>query len=201
MKIKILDIENDDAFGELFNLKSEKLIKSVNFIENINDRESQIIASLSSINSDILIYGFSSLKLPLLCVMNSSEASQINFITDSEEIINRSLQYNYQETEITLRNSNTEDIYFDAINVDDYRKKVDFIPLEKSKIKTLKLNIINLDKDYEQNNLKNIFSLIKSKNQICILITKDIKKNKNIIDLKFEKIFNIKDTNLNVICY
>ena len=201
MKIKILDIENDDAFGELFNLKSEKLIKSVNFIENINDRESQIIASLSSINSDILIYGFSSLKLPLLCVMNSSEASHINFITDSEEIINRSLQYNYQETEITLRNSNTEDIYFDAINVDDYRKKVDFIPLEKSKIKTLKLNIINLDKDYEQNNLKNIFSLIKSKNQICILITKDIKKNKNIIDLKFEKIFNIKDTNLNVICY
>jgi hypothetical protein len=201
MKIKILDIENDDAFGELFNLKSEKLIKSVNFIENINDRESQIIASLSSINSDILIYGFSSLKLPLLCVMNSSEASQINFITDSEEIINRSLQYNYQETEITLRNSNTEDIYFDAINVDDYRKKVDFIPLAKSKIKTLKLNIINLDKDYEQNNLKNIFSLIKSKNQICILITKDIKKNKNIIDLKFEKIFNIKDTNLNVICY
>ena len=201
MKIKILDIENDDAFGELFNLKSEKLIKSVNFIENINDRESQIIASLSSMNSDILIYGFSSLKLPLLCVMNSSEASQINFITDSEEIINRSLQYNYQETEITLRNSNTEDIYFDAINVDDYRKKVDFIPLEKSKIKTLKLNIINLDKDYEQNNLKNIFSLIKSKNQICILITKDIKKNKNIIDLKFEKIFNIKDTNLNVICY
>lgn len=201
MKIKILDIENDDAFGELFNLKSEKLIKSVNFIENINDRESQIIASLSSINSDILIYGFSSLKLPLLCVMNSSEASQINFITDSEEIINRSLQYNYQETEITLRNSNTEDIYFDAINVDDYRKKVDFIPLAKSKIKTLKLNIINLDKDYEQNNLKNIFSLIKSKNQICILITKDIKKNKNIIDLKFEKILNIKDTNLNVICY
>ena len=201
MKIKILDIENDDAFDELFNLKSEKLIKSVNFIENINDRESQIIASLSSINSDILIYGFSSLKLPLLCVMNSSEASHINFITDSEEIINRSLQYNYQETEITLRNSNTEDIYFDAINVDDYRKKVDFIPLEKSKIKTLKLNIINLDKDYEQNNLKNIFSLIKSKNQICILITKDIKKNKNIIDLKFEKIFNIKDTNLNVICY
>ena len=201
MKIKILDIENDDAFGELFNLKSEKLIKSVNFIENINDRESQIIASLSSINSDILIYGFSSLKLPLLCVMNSSEASQINFITDSEEIINRSLQYNYQETEITLRNSNTEDIYFDAINVDDYRKKVDFIPLAKSKIKTLKLNIINLDKDYEQNNLKNIFSLIKSKNQICILITKDIKKNKNIIDLKFQKIFNIKDTNLNVICY
>ena len=201
MKIKILDIENDDAFGELFNLKSEKLIKSVNFIENINDRESQIIASLSSINSDILIYGFSSLKLPLLCVMNSSEASQINFITDSEEIINRSLQYNYQETEITLRNSNTEDIYFDAINVDDYRKKVDFTPLAKSKIKTLKLNIINLDKDYEQNNLKNIFSLIKSKNQICILITKDIKKNKNIIDLKFEKIFKIKDTNLNVICY
>lgn len=201
MKIKILDIENDDAFGELFNLKSEKLIKSVNFIENINDRESQIIASLSSINSDILIYGFSSLKLPLLCVMNSSEASHINFITDSEEIINRSLQYNYQETEITLRNSNTEDIYFDAINVDDYRKKVDFTPLAKSKIKTLKLNIINLDKDYEQNNLKNIFSLIKSKNQICILITKDIKKNKNIIDLKFEKIFNIKDTNLNVICY
>ena len=201
MKIKIFDIENDDAFGELFNLKSEKLIKSVNFIENINDRESQIIASLSSINSDILIYGFSSLKLPLLCVMNSSEASQINFITDSEEIINRSLQHNYQETEITLRNSNTEDIYFDAINVDDYRKKVDFIPLAKSKIKTLKLNIINLDKDYEQNNLKNIFSLIKSKNQICILITKDIKKNKNIIDLKFEKIFNIKDTNLNVICY
>ena len=201
MKIKILDIENDDAFGELFNLKSEKLIKSVNFIENINDRESQIIASLSSINSDILIYGFSSLKLPLLCVMNSSEASHINFITDSEEIINRSLQYNYQETEITLRNSNTEDIYFDAINVDDYRKKVDFTPLAKSKIKTLKLNIINLDKDYEQNNLKNIFSLIKSKNQICILITKDIKKNKNIINLKFEKIFNIKDTNLNVICY
>tara|TARA_Y100001958_G_C21147501_1_gene484498 strand:+ start:436 stop:1041 length:606 start_codon:yes stop_codon:yes gene_type:complete len=201
MKIKILDIENDDAFGELFNLKSEKLIKSVNFIEIINDRESQIIASLSSINSDILIYGFSSLKLPLLCVMNSSEASHINFITDSEEIINRSLQYNYQETEITLRNSNTEDIYFDAINVDDYRKKVDFIPLAKSKINTLKLNIINLDKDYEQNNLKNIFSLIKSKNQICILITKDIKKNKNIIDLKFEKIFNIKDTNLNVICY
>ena len=201
MKIKILDIENDDAFGELFNLKSEKLIKSVNFIENINDRESQIIASLSSINSDILIYGFSSLKLPLLCVMNSSEASHINFITDSEEIINRSLQYNYQETEITLRNSNTEDIYFDAINVDDYRKKVDFIPLAKSNIKTLKLNIINLDKDYEQNNLKNIFSLIKSKNQICILITKDIKKNKNIIDLKFEKIFKIKDTNLNVICY
>ena len=201
MKIKILDIENDDAFGELFNLKSEKLIKSVNFIEIINDRESQIIASLSSINSDILIYGFSSLKLPLLCVMNSSEASHINFITDSEEIINRSLQYNYQETEITLRNSNTEDIYFDAINVDDYRKKVDFIPLAKSKIKTLKLNIINLDKDYEQNNLKNIFSLIKSKNQICILITKDIKKNKNIIDLKFEKILNIKDTNLNVICY
>ena len=201
MKIKILDIENDDAFGELFNLKSEKLIKSVNFIENINDRESQIIASLSSINSDILIYGFSSLKLPLLCVMNSSEASHINFITDSEEIINRSLQYNYQETEITLRNSNTEDIYFDAINLDDYRKKVDFTPLAKSKIKTLKLNIINLDKDYEQNNLKNIFSLIKSKNQICILITKDIKKNKNIIDLKFEKIFKIKDTNLNVICY
>ena len=201
MKIKILDIENDDAFGELFNLKSEKLIKSVNFIENINDRESQIIASLRRINSDILIYGFSSLKLLLLCVMNSSEASHINFITDSEEIINRSLQYNYQETEITLRNSNTEDIYFDAINVDDYRKKVDFIPLAKSKINTLKLNIINLDKDYEQNNLKNIFSLIKSKNQICILITKDIKKNKNIIDLKFEKIFNIKDTNLNVICY
>ena len=201
MKIKILDIENDDAFGELINLKSEKLIKSVNFIENINDRESQIIASLSSINSDILIYGFSSLKLPLLCVMNSLEASHINFITDNEEIINRSLQYNYQETEITLRNSNTEDIYFDAINVDDYRKKVDFIPLAKSKIKTLKLNIINLDKDYEQNNLKNIFSLIKSKNQICISITKDIKKNKNIIDLKFEKIFKIKDTNLNVICY
>ena len=201
MKIKILDIENDDAFVELFNLKSEKLIKSVNFIENINDRESQIIASLSSINSDILIYGFSSLKLPLLCVMNSSEASHINFITDSEEIINRSLQYNYQETEITLRNSNTEDIYFDALNVDDYRKKVDFIPFTKSKIKTSKLNIINLDKDYEKNNLKNIFSLIKSKNQICILITKDIKKNKNIIDLKFEKIFKIKNTNLNVICY
>ena len=87
MKIKILDIENDDAFSELFNLKSEKLIKSVNFIENINDRESQIIASLSSINSDILIYGFSSLKLPLLCVMNSSEASHINFITDSEETV------------------------------------------------------------------------------------------------------------------
>jgi len=201
MKIKILDIENDDAFGELFNLKSEKLIKSVNFIENINDRESQIIASLSSINSDILIYGFSSLKLPLLCVMNSSEASHINFVTDSEEIINRSLQYNYQETEITLRNSNTEDTYFNAINVDNYREKVDFIPLAKSKIKTLKLNIINLDKDYEQNNLKNIFSLIKSKNQICILITKDIKKNKNIIDLKFKKIFNIKNTNLNVICF
>ena len=201
MKIKILDIENDDAFGELFNLKSEKLIKSVNFIENINDRESQIIASLSSINSDILIYGFSSLKLLLLCVMNSSEASHINFVTDSEEIINRSLQYNYQETEISLRDSNTEDIYFDAINVDDYREKVDFIPLAKSKIKTLKLNIINLDKDYEQNNLKNIFSLIKSENQICILITKDIKKNKNIIDLKFKKIFNIKNTNLNVICY
>ena len=35
MKIKILDIENDDAFGELFNLKSEKLIKSVNFLLKI----------------------------------------------------------------------------------------------------------------------------------------------------------------------
>ena len=106
-----------------------------------------------------------------------------------------------------VTNSNTKPTNFMchlSLNEKDYLKKeIDdfFIPFTKSKIKTSKLNIINLDKDYEKNNLKNIFSLIKSKNQICILTTKDIKKNKNIIDLKFEKIFKIKDTNLNVICY
>ena len=154
MKIKIFDLENDDAFSELFNLKSKKLIKSVNFIENIKNRECKIIASLSSINLDILFYGFTSLKLPLICAMNSKEKSCINFLTDCDDVLNKSLQYNYQDTEISLRTSTNEDRYFEEINSGNYGSKIKFASLKQNDFETSDLNFINLDRSYRENNIQ-----------------------------------------------
>ena len=201
MKIKIFDLENDDAFSELFNLKSKKLIKSVNFIENIKNRECKIITSLSSINLDILFYGFTSLKLPLICAMNSKEKSCINFLTDCDDVLNKSLQYNYQDTEISLRTSTNEDRYFEEINSGNYGSKIKFASLKQNDFETSDLNFINLDRSYRENNIQYLLNLIKSKNQLCILISKNIENNENIINLNLKNIFSIRDTNINIVSF
>ena len=86
MKKSILDLGNDVTLREIMKLKSIEQLKRVNFIEDSLDNESLIIANLSSRCENILLVGFESLKIPLLCVMNCLKTSKVNLLTKNDKI-------------------------------------------------------------------------------------------------------------------
>lgn len=201
MKKRILDLGNDVTLREIMKFKSIKQLERVNFIEDLLDNESLIIANLSSGFKNILLIGLESLKIPLLCVMNCPNNSKVNLLTNNDKILNLFYQYNDQNNQISLREDMTsEDIYFDVINSSNtYKDILDVDDLNYKKInRYLKTNfdcsIINLDSSYA----KEIYveDLIKEENilnNICLIKTtnKDkLKLNKNF-SLK-----NIKETTL-----
>ena len=103
MKKSILDLGNDVTLQEIIKFKSIKQLETVNFIEDLSDHESLVIANLSGACKNILLIGFESLKIPLLCIMNCSKNSKVNLLTKSERIINLFYQYNDQNNQISLR--------------------------------------------------------------------------------------------------
>ena len=204
MKKSILDLGNDVTLREIMKLKSIEQLKRVNFIEDSLDNESLIIANLSSRCENILLVGFESLKIPLLCVMNCLKTSKVNLLTKNDKILNLSYQYNDQNNQISLREEMTnEDIYYDVINSSNTYKDVLYVDdLNYEKIdKYLKTNfdcsIINLDSSYVKEIC--VEDLIKEENilnNICLIKTayKDkLKLNKNF------SLNNIKETTLYLI--
>ena len=201
MKKSILDLGNDVTLQEIMKFKSIKQLERVNFIEDSLDKESFIIANLSSGCKNILLVGLDSLKIPLLCIMNCPNNSKVNLLTNSDKILNLFYQYNDQNNQISLREDMTsEDIYYDTINSSEiYKDILDVDDLNHKKINTyFKTNfdcsIINLD----SGNAKEICveDFIKEENilnKICLIKTTDKDK------LKLYKNFqlnNIKETNL-----
>ena len=201
MKKSILDLGNDVTLKEIMKFKSIKQLERVNFIEDSLDKESFIIANLSSGCKNILLVGLESLKIPLLCIMNCPNNSKVNLLTNSDKILNLFYQYNDQNNQISLREDMTsEDIYYDTINSSEiYKDILDVDDLNHKKINTyFKTNfdcsIINLD----SGNAKEICveDFIKEENilnKICLIKTTDKDK------LKLYKNFqlnNIKETNL-----
>ena len=204
MKKSILDLGNDVTLREIMKLKSIEQLKRVNFIEDSLDNESLIIANLSSRCENILLVGFESLKIPLLCVMNCLKTSKVNLLTKNDKILNLFYQYNDQNNQISLREEMTnEDIYYDVINSSNTYKDVLYVDdLNYEKIdKYLKTNfdcsIINLDSSYVKEIC--VEDLIKEENilnNICLIKTayKDkLKLNKNL------SLNNIKETTLYLI--
>lgn len=204
MKKSILDLGNDVTLREIMKLKSIEQLKRVNFIEDSLDNESLIIANLSSRCENILLVGFESLKIPLLCVMNCLKTSKVNLLTKNDKILNLFYQYNDQNNQISLREEMTnEDIYYDVINSSNTYKDVLYVDdLNYEKIdKYLKTNfdcsIINLDSSYVKEIC--VEDLIKEENilnNICLIKTayKDkLKLNKNF------SLNNIKETTLYLI--
>ena len=204
MKKSILDLGNDVTLREIMKLKSIEQLKRVNFIEDSLDNESLIIANLSSRCENILLVGFESLKIPLLCVMNCLKTSKVNLLTKNDKILNLFYQYNDQNNQISLREEMTnEDIYYDVINSSNtYKDVLDVDDLNCEKIdKYLKTNfdcsIINLDSSYVKEIC--VEDLIKEENilnNICLIKTayKDkLKLNKNL------SLNNIKETTLYLI--
>ncbi|RZO92420.1 MAG: hypothetical protein EVA56_01785 [alpha proteobacterium HIMB114] len=145
MKKNILDLGEDVTLQEIIKLKKIKIQETVNFIDDLIDYESLLIANLSSASKSILLTGFDSLKIPLICLMNSSERSKVNFLTKSEKILKLSYQYNDQNNQISLREEmSNEDTYFDEINSNDiYKDKLDIDNLNENKI----LNYLKLGCD------------------------------------------------------
>ena len=204
MKKSILDLGNDVTLREIMKLKSIEQLKRVNCIEDSLDNESLIIANLSSRCENILLVGFESLKIPLLCVMNCLKTSKVNLLTKNDKILNLFYQYNDQNNQISLREEMTnEDIYYDVINSSNTYKDVLYVDdLNYEKIdKYLKTNfdcsIINLDSSYVKEIC--VEDLIKEENilnNICLIKTayKDkLKLNKNF------SLNNIKETTLYLI--
>lgn len=194
MKKNILDFGDDVTLQEIIKVKNIKIQETVNFIEDLTDYESLLLANLSSAFKNILLTGFDSLKIPLICLMNSSENSKVNFLTKSEKILSLFYQYNDQNNQISLREEmSKEDAYFDEINSNDkYKDKLDIDTLNESKILnyfklSCDLNIIYLDTyDYEeniidliqkQNIVKNIY-LVKTNSDVSLIQTKKVSFNK-----------------------
>ena len=201
MKKSILDLGNDVTLQEIMKFKSIKQLERVNFIEDLLDNESLIIANLSSGCKNILLVGLESLKIPLLCIMNCPHNSKINLLTNNDKILNLFYQYNDQNNQISLREDMTsEDIYYDTINSSEiYKDILDVDDLNHKKINiyfktNFDCSIINLD----SGNAKEICveDFIKEENiidKICLIKTTDKDK------LKLYKNFqlnNIKETNL-----
>ena len=162
MKKSILDSGNDVTLQEIIKFKSIKQLETVNFIEDLSDHESLVIANLSSACKNILLIGFESLKIPLLCIMNCSKNSKVNLLTKSERIINLFYQYNDQNNQISLREEmSVEDIYYDEINSSELYKDIfDVESLNKNKTDIFSqmnfdLNIIELDSFQEEENFMN----------------------------------------------
>ena len=204
MKKSILDLGNDVTLQEIMKFKSIKQLERVNFIEDLLDNESLIIANLSSGCKNILLVGLESLKIPLLCIMNCPHNSKINLLTNNDKILNLFYQYNDQNNQISLREDMTsEDIYYDKINSSEiYKDILDIDDLNHKKINSyFKTNfdcsIINLD----FNNAKEIYveDFINEGNilnKICLIKT----TNKDKLKLfKNFRLNNIKETNLYLI--
>ena len=162
MKKSILDSGNDVTLQEIIKFKSIKQLETVNFIEDLSDHESLVIANLSSACKNILLIGFESLKIPLLCIMNCSKNSKVNLLTKSERIINLFYQYNDQNNQISLREEmSTEDAYYDEINSSELYKDIfDVEILNKNKIDLFSqmnfdLSIIDLGSINKEENFMN----------------------------------------------
>ena len=162
MKKSILDSGNDVTLQEIIKFKSIKQLETVNFIEDLSDHESLVLANLSSACKNILLIGFESLKIPLLCIMNCSKNSKVNLLTKSERIINLFYQYNDQNNQISLREEmNTEDAYYDEINSSElYKDVLEVENLNKNKIDLFSqmnfdLSIIDLDSINKEENFMN----------------------------------------------
>jgi hypothetical protein len=159
MKKSILDSGNDVTLQEIIKFKSIKQLETVNFIEDLLDHESLVIANLSSACKNILLIGFESLKIPLLCIMNCSKNSKVNLLTKSERIINLFYQYNDQNNQISLREEmSTEDAYYEEINSSElYKDVLEVENLNKNKIDLFSqmnfdLSIIDLDSINKEEN-------------------------------------------------
>ena len=159
MKKSILDSGNDVTLQEIIKFKSIKQLETVNFLEDLSDHESLVIANLSSACKNILLIGFESLKIPLLCIMNCSKNSKVNLLTKSERIINLFYQYNDQNNQISLREEmSTEDAYYDKINSSElYKDVLEVENLNKNKIDLFSqmnfdLSIIDLDSINKEEN-------------------------------------------------
>jgi len=204
MKKSILDLGNDVTLQEIMKFKSIKQLERVNFIEDLLDNESLIIANLSSVCKNILLVGLESLKIPLLCIMNCPNNSKVNLLTSNDEILSLFYQYNDQNNQISLReNMTSEDIYYDVINSSEiYKDILDVDELNHKKInkyfkKNFDCSIINLDscnakeicvEDFiKEENILNKICLIKTTNKDMLKIFKNFRLN------------NIKETNLYLI--
>ena len=190
MKKSILDSGNDVTLQEIIKFKSIKQLETVNFIEDLSDHESLVIANLSSVCKNILLIGFDSLKIPLLCMMNCSKNSKVNLLTKSERIINLFYQYNDQNNQISLREEmSTEDAYYDEINSSELYKDIfDVEILNKNKIDLFSqmnfdLSIIDLGSINKEENFMNFIQEPNVLQNIYLIKKNDegsLEKKKNI---------------------
>ena len=67
MKKSIFDLGNDVTLKKILKLNSFNQLENVCFIEDLNDYESIVIASLCNISKKILLIGFDNLRIPLIC--------------------------------------------------------------------------------------------------------------------------------------
>tara|TARA_B100000989_G_scaffold176872_2_gene132787 strand:+ start:3843 stop:4460 length:618 start_codon:yes stop_codon:yes gene_type:complete len=165
MKKSIFDLGNDVTLKKILKLNSFNQLENVCFIEDLNDYESIVIASLCNISKKILLIGFDNLKIPLICLMNSKDNSKIYLVTKCEKILNLFYQYNDQNNQISLRDeSNKDNNYYEEINQNDTLKdKFELEEFDKNNIK----EYIKRDYDLKIYNLEGINNKEHFLNLIC----------------------------------
>ena len=125
MKIKNLDLE--DVYQLNSHLKSKKnniSFKKTIFITDNISPEMHLVAYLSKISKEILEIGFDNVRNTLLLSMNSPDLSNITSITQNDNIIKKSFQFNDQGTEISLKIKELLDdkVFLEKILKDGYEK-------------------------------------------------------------------------------
>ena len=165
MKKSIFDLGNDVTLKKILKLNSFNQLENVCFIEDLNDYESIVIASLCNISKKILLIGFDNLRIPLICLMNSKDNSKIYLVTKCEKILNLFYQYNDQNNQISLRDeSNKDNNYYEEINQNDTLKdKFELEEFDKNNIK----EYIKRDYDLKIYNLEGINNKEHFLNLIC----------------------------------
>lgn len=201
MKIKNLDLK--DIYQLNSHLKSKKnnisFQKTIFITDNISP-EMHLVAFLSKISKEILEIGFDNVKNTLLLSMNSSDLSNITSLTQNDNIIKKSFQFNDQGTEISLKIKD-EDYFEELFGNVEFNSKVFFYNLESlsfdSEIleKIYDLVVIDIDYIFKKFNYNHsIFAKIKKKGFV-IFKSDDNKNIKTFSEILSKKeIFHIEGT-------
>jgi len=208
MKIKNLDLENVYQLNS--HLKSKKnniSFKKTRFITDNISPEMHLVAYLSKISKEILEIGFDNVRNTLLLSMNSPDLSNITSITQNDNIIKKSFQFNDQGTEISLKIKDEK--YFDELfgNI-EFNCKVFFHNLESlsfdSEILEKIYDLVTINLDYLLKKFNPNYSIFaKIKKRGFLIFKSDDNNNIKIFSeiLNKKEIFHINKTSFFLLDY